>query len=71
MRVLREAIAHYREALKLAPNDAQTRNNLGNILAELGQLDEAATNYVEALRLNLNYEAPKEQLRLLNSAVCK
>jgi tetratricopeptide (TPR) repeat protein len=93
---------HYREALKLSPNDAQTRNNLGNVLAEEGHLDEAVTNYTEALhlkadnpeahfnlgcvlvrlqqrdgaaehfraalQLNPNYEAAKEQLRVLLSA---
>ena len=59
VRVLHEAIAHYREPRNLAPNNAQTQNNLGNVLAELGQLDEAATIHVEALRLNLNYAVRK------------
>ena len=34
------AIAEYKEALRLNPRDAQAHNNLGNVLAEQGRLDE-------------------------------
>ena len=38
----------------VAPDFAEARNNLGNVLRELGRLDEAKGCYDEALRLNPN-----------------
>ena len=49
---LDEAIAHYRDALRIQPTYADARYNLANALSRQGKLDEAVVNYVEALRLD-------------------
>jgi tetratricopeptide (TPR) repeat protein len=46
----KEAIAHYREALRINPNDVDANNNLGNILAKSGKYDEAIGHYFQALK---------------------
>jgi tetratricopeptide (TPR) repeat protein len=48
---LEDALAHYREALRLEPRRAQAHNNLGNALDALGRSAEAIAHYEEALRL--------------------
>ena len=45
-----EAIAQYREGLRLKPDDARTWAKLGNALAEQGKLAEAIAAYREAVR---------------------
>ncbi|HPL64066.1 MAG TPA: tetratricopeptide repeat protein [Syntrophales bacterium] len=45
-----EALAHYGEALRIKPDDADTHYNIGNILARRGQTDEAVSHYREAIR---------------------
>jgi Flp pilus assembly protein TadD len=45
-----EAIAHYREALRLRPTYTEAYNNLGVALATQGNLTEAMAHYREALR---------------------
>jgi tetratricopeptide (TPR) repeat protein len=45
-----DAIAQYREGLRLAPGDARTWAKLGNALAEQGKLAEAVDAYRAALR---------------------
>ena len=52
---LREAIAEYREALRLQPSLAEAHNNLGVALAEQGGYDEAIVLYREALRVKPEY----------------
>ena len=49
---LDEAVAHYRKALKIKPDDFRVLGNLGHILAEQGRLDEAVQSYREALAIN-------------------
>jgi protein O-mannosyl-transferase len=44
-----EAIAHYREALRIRPNYPEARNNLGRTLADKGLWDEAIAQYREAI----------------------
>ena len=46
-----EAIAHYREALRLLPTSAEAHNNLGNALFQLGRPQEAIPHYQESLRI--------------------
>ena len=46
-----EAIAEYREAIRLKPDFAEAHNNLGNALQAKGKLDEAIAEYREAIRL--------------------
>jgi tetratricopeptide (TPR) repeat protein len=47
-----EAIAHYREALRIDPHYLDAHNNLGNILAKQGRVDEAVSLYLEALKIH-------------------
>jgi Flp pilus assembly protein TadD len=49
-----EACTHYREALRLDPNQVGAHNNLGIALFMQGHVDEACTHYREALRLDPN-----------------
>ena len=46
------AIAHYREALRIKPNDARAQFNLGRALAQEGRVDEAVSQYRETLRID-------------------
>ncbi len=46
-----EAVAEYRTAIRLQPDDAGAHNNLGNALADQGKLDEAVAAYRTAIRL--------------------
>ena len=48
---LDEAIAGYREAIRLEPDYAEAHYNLGIALQDKGQLDEAIAAYREAIRL--------------------
>ena len=50
-----EAIAEYREALRINPGDTLTLNNLGMTFFELRQFSEAALNYREIVRLQPEY----------------
>jgi tetratricopeptide (TPR) repeat protein len=46
-----EAMAHYREALRIKPDFAQAHNNLGTVLLRQGRASEAIAQFQEALRL--------------------
>ncbi len=52
-----EAIQSYREAARLAPEDADIHTSLGDLLFADGAYDEAATAYDAALRLDRNNPA--------------
>jgi Flp pilus assembly protein TadD len=56
---LDEAIAHYREAIRIRPDFRpdfpEAHNYLGIALARQGKLDEAIAHYSEALRINPAY----------------
>jgi tetratricopeptide (TPR) repeat protein len=49
---LDEAIACYRQAVKLDPKNALAHYNLGNALSEQGKLDEAIACYRQAIKLD-------------------
>jgi tetratricopeptide (TPR) repeat protein/serine/threonine protein kinase len=51
---LEKAIAAYRQAIALEPNDARYHVNLGNSLAGMGELDDAITEYRKAIKLDKN-----------------
>ena len=52
---LEEAIASYRQAVRLKPDYAEAYNNLGNALKDQGKLEEAIASYQQALRLKPDY----------------
>lgn len=47
-----DAIAEYRAALALEPDEADAHTNLGVLLAARGEHDEAMRHYIEAVRLD-------------------
>ena len=53
-----EAIAEYREAIRLKPDDAEAHCNLGVALLGQGKVDEAIAAHRAALRLNRNPNYP-------------
>jgi protein O-mannosyl-transferase len=57
-----EALAQYRESLRINPGRAQAHNNVANLLAASGNKEEAVSHYREALRLNK--KAPLAHLNL-------
>lgn len=50
-----EAIAAFRRAIQLNPNEAQFHFNLGAILQECGKLDEAIDAYRQAIRIRSDF----------------
>src|SRR5215471_16936018 len=52
---IEEAVYHYSEALRIAPNYALAHNNLGDALARQNKVAEAVRQYTEALRLHPDY----------------
>ena len=56
---LEQAIAHYKKALALDPEHAETYSNLGNALNRLGIVDEAKTFSIAPCCLNQVWRKPK------------
>jgi len=54
----KEAIAEYREAVRVAPSEADWHNNLGAALLEDDQLPEAAHEFSESIRCNPSCPMP-------------
>ena len=50
-----EAIAEYREALRIDPDYAEAHNNLGSVLLQTGRATEAIHEYEQALRIDPAY----------------
>ena len=46
-----EALAEYREALRLQPRSYEIHNSFGDLLGKMGRPDEALAEYREAIRL--------------------
>jgi tetratricopeptide (TPR) repeat protein len=51
-----EAIAHFKEAMRIYPNYPVAQYNWANSLGYEGKVDEAIVHYREALKLNPDYE---------------
>jgi superkiller protein 3 len=62
---LPEAVTHYREALRLNPDNPEACFNLGVALLKQGQKEEAIQQLQQALKLKPDYEAAAAQLRAL------
>ena len=65
---LPDAIAHYRESLRIRPDSAETQNNLGNALFRQGRASEAIVHYGEALRLKPDYPEVHNNLGVVLSS---
>ncbi|MBU6400562.1 MAG: tetratricopeptide repeat protein, partial [Verrucomicrobia bacterium] len=61
--LLRPAISHYRQALRLEPATALIQSNLGNALEESGEQSAAMVHYLEAVHLDGNAASAREALR--------
>jgi tetratricopeptide (TPR) repeat protein len=57
-----DAIAHARDALALAPGNAQEHNRLGQLLAARGELEEAGTHLRRAIEIEPRYAAAHSNL---------
>jgi len=49
---IREAVAHYTEALRIKPDNAEAHNNVGVVLQGQGKIQEAVAHFTEALRIS-------------------
>jgi len=56
---LTDAVAEFRQAVTIAPDNAVAHYNLSVALAQLGRADEAAAEYDEAMRLQQAYDAAR------------
>jgi tetratricopeptide (TPR) repeat protein len=61
---LEEAIAEYRESIRLKPNDATTHFNLGNALQAQRKLAEAVAEFGTVVRIKPDYAEAYYQLGL-------
>ena len=61
----RDAVALYREGLKLCPDDDVARYELGKILAGMGRGPEAREEFEAALKINPNFQGAKKELEKL------
>jgi Flp pilus assembly protein TadD len=64
-----EAARHYREALRLQPDNPQIYSNLGDTLLQQGQTAEAVEYYQAALRLKPDDPKIKARLQSLGAPV--
>jgi tetratricopeptide (TPR) repeat protein len=60
-----EALAHYKEALKIKPDYAEAQYNLGVLLARQGQIDEALACFRTAVKIKPHYAEAQYDLGLL------
>ncbi len=57
-----EAIAEFRKALEIRPNDVEANNSLGTALLQRGQVDEAMAHFQKALELQPNNAVTHDNL---------
>ena len=51
----KDSLTLFEHALRVTENNSQMHNNLGNVLAERGDLEEAISHYTKAIKINPNY----------------
>ncbi|WP_329626294.1 tetratricopeptide repeat protein [Planktothrix agardhii] len=61
MGAYREAIAAYQKALELNPNSAETFQNLGVLLLQIGQLNDSSMMFKAAIELHEQNNSPEAQ----------
>ncbi|HEY2989852.1 MAG TPA: tetratricopeptide repeat protein [Candidatus Binatia bacterium] len=57
-----EAVALYRDGLKLCPDDDVAHYELGKILAGMGRSREAQDEFEAALKINPNFQGARQEL---------
>lgn len=67
-RAYERAQDHYLKALEIDDTYAQTYYNYGNLLVDMGEIDEARTMYKRALELQSDFSQAREALLTLGSA---
>lgn len=67
-RAYERAQDHYLKALEIDDTYAQTYFNYGNLLVDMGEIDEARTMYKRALELQSDFSQAREALLSLGSA---
>ena len=66
-----EALQQYREAVRLYPDDADARYNLGVTLVQQGKLAEVREQFLMALWLSPNDPAAASNLRAVEQLIAK
>jgi Flp pilus assembly protein TadD len=59
-----DAIAHYSEAVRIKPDDAEAHNNLGIALASRERTADAVVHFHEALRIRPDFAEARHNLML-------
>ena len=60
---MKEAVAHYKAALRLNPDFEKTHHNLGLALKQLGKIQEAINHFREALRIKPDFIKADQSLK--------
>ena len=63
-----ESLQHYKEAIRLDPDNAEARSNYGYALEMQGNRDDAARQYREALKIAPDYLQAQQGLQRLRGA---
>src|SRR5437867_6247789 len=61
-----EALTHLEQALRLKPDYAEAKLNLGTALYKANRVSQAVTNFTEAIRLNPNYAEAYDALGVVS-----
>jgi len=63
--VFQSALSEFRQAMAYTADFAASRHNLGNMNANLGQLDKAAQNYAKAISIDSQFYPAKVNLAMI------
>jgi tetratricopeptide (TPR) repeat protein len=61
-RMAPEAVYHFTQSLEAAPNAAETHNDFGTLLAQLGRMKDAEQHFAEAVRIKPDYPLAQKNL---------
>ena len=64
---MKQPLASYRRALEINPDFIESQNNLGSVLADLGQLEEAALSYRRALEMKPDFTRAHSNLLFIHN----
>ena len=66
-----EAMGHYEQALRIAPDYAEAHNNLAIALVQLGRVPEAIGHYEQALRIKPSFAEAHYNLGVARGGLSK